>query len=385
MKLINLLVFCSLLLIQSCALQTFSDSPGIHTSERIITTQGQADITHGAVLLARKLAFKNAIRNAVLATGNTLAPDILIASSKVVDEWMADDTYHIQVLSTLSKDKHCHSPYRKRIVATGFPIVTSGQISGHETQDLYAGIPREIMNLLLETGGFIGHNQTHTSLYSRPDMAPEIIHQQDYQASTVVQIAQAQNSQLVLSGVIRDFEVESTEFIRGSGIMARIKSHMRDFVARRGLAIDIYLHDGITGALLFQNRYTDTVVGDVWIPTGYTVGSERFKATPSGHKISRIIQLAGLDIRKFIDCHPLATNIIKINHKKVFIAAGTQNKLKKGDSLIVYSRNSTSDFQQHELIGVIILQNVGAAFSVGEMEVASNSRKVKTGDLVKSW
>jgi len=154
MKPTPLLILCSLLLIQSCVLQTFSPRPDIRASERTITAQGQADINHGGIFLARKRAFKDAMRNTALATANTLAPDSLIASSKVVDEWMADDTYHIQVLSTLSKDKHCHSPYRKRIVATGFPIVTSGQISGHETQDLYAGIPREIMNILLETGVF---------------------------------------------------------------------------------------------------------------------------------------------------------------------------------------------------------------------------------------
>jgi len=32
-----------------------------------------------------------------------------------------------------------------------------------------------------------------------------------------------------------------------------------------------------------------------------------------------------------MDCHPLAANIIKIDNKKVFIAAGAQDKLKKGD------------------------------------------------------
>ncbi len=134
-----------------------------------------------------------------------------------------------------------------------------------------------------------------------------------------------------------------------------------------------------------QNRYTDTVIGDVWIPAGYTVGSERFKATPSGHKIPRIIQLVSQDIRTFIDCHPLAANIIKIDNKKVFIAAGAQDKLKKSDSLVVYSRISTAGLQQHEQIGVIILQNVEAAFSVGEMEVVSHSRRIKAGDLLKSW
>jgi hypothetical protein len=375
-----------LLLIQSCAQNELLPTNSANLpSERVITAQGQARISQGEILLARKSAFKNAMKNAALQAGNTFSPETLIGSTKVVDEWVTDDTYHLQVLSVLSKEKHCNSPYRKRILATGFPIVTSGQVNGNETQDLYAGIPREMLNIMLETGDFIGRNKTHTTLYSRPDMAPEIITQADYQDSMVVQLAEEYNSQFVLSGVIRDLEVESTKYVRGAGYLAQAKSLMRDFIARRGVAIDIYIHDGANGALLFQNRYTDTVVGDVWIPTGYTVGSERFKATPSGHKISKIIKLASQDIRRLIGCHPFSAKIISIKNNKVFIAAGAQDKLKTGDSLVVYSHNLNAGMQYNELIGVIIIENVQAGFSIGKMEITSLSRKIKTGDLVKSW
>ncbi len=393
MNFFRLFIFCSILLIQACARQnvqetsTNSDSVPLEheeSTERVITAQGQAIINNGATLLARKQAVNNALRNVSLAAGNNLSAGMLIGSTKVVDEWVADNIYHIQVLAVLSTGQYCNSPYRKRILATAFPIVISGQISGNETQDLYSGIPREIMNIMLESGDFIGRNKTHTVLYSRPDMAPEIINQEGYQGSMITQLAEEHGSQFVLSGVIRDFQVESTEYTRGSGVLARAKSLLRDFVARRGLSIDIYVHDGASGALLFQNRYTDTIIGDVWIPIGYTVGSERFKGTPSGHKISKIIQLASKDIRRVIGCYPLSAKIIKVDRKKVYIAAGSQDKLKVGDSLVVYSRNLNSGMQQNELIGVLIIKDVQAEFSIGAMEVVSNSRRIKAGDWVKS-
>ena len=387
---VKFFLFCHLVILASCA--TTSEETTNTTQrqiKRVITVQGQATIKNGAKLLARAQAFKNAIRNASAKTGGMTSSESLLGSTKVVDEWIAGDIYHLQTLSVVSPQsptvKSCNSPYRKKIIATGFPIVTSGQISANETQDLYSGIPREIMNMLMESGDFIGQNKSHTTLYSQPDLAPEIMSETGYQDSIVINLAQDYNGQYVLSGVIRDLEIESTEYSRGAGIFSQIKAMTREFSARRGIALDIYVHDGLSGALLFQHRYTDTVIGDVWIPSGYTVGSERFRSTPAGHKISKIIRLASQDITKLFSCYPFSTKIIKVEGKKVYISAGTQTKLKQGDNLTVYASNLNAELQENLLIGVLTIKNVQGKFSVGEMEVSLDARKIKAGDLVKSW
>jgi len=384
---VQLFIAINLVFIQGCAVTESLDTSEseVAISSRAITVEGQAPIKKGAKLLARKQAFRSAIRNVSIEAGSLYSSEAILGSTKVVDEWIVDNTYHLQVLAVLSEGQVCNSPYRKRIVATGFPGVVSGQISANETQDLYSGIPREMMNILMESGGFIGKNETHTILYSRPDMAPEIIDESGYQDSIVIQMAQEYGAQFVLSGVIRDFEVESTEYIRGAGFFSQAKAMMRDFVARRGVSIDVYVHDGLSGALLFQHRYTDTVVGDVWIPTGYTVGSERFKATPSGHKISKLIQLASKDIGHLFSCYPFSSTVLKVENNKVYIAANAQDKLRPGDNLVVYAVKRGAAMQANELIGVINIQDVQAGFSVGEMELTSDLRKIKPGDLVKSW
>ncbi len=373
---------------QGCASQPAAETPepAIESNIRSITVQGQAPIIKGAKLLARKQAFRMAIGNISAKVGAQFSSEAILGSTKVVDEWIVNNTYHLQVLAVLSKGEQvCNAPYRKKIIITGFPGVVSGQISANETQDLYSGIPREIMNILMESGSFIGKNETHTVLYSRPDMAPEIIDETGYQDSAIVQLAQEQGAQFVLSGVIRDFEVESTEYIRGAGLLAQMKSMMRDFAARRSIAIDVYVHDGMSGALLFQHRYTDTVIGDVWIPSGYAVGSERFKSTPSGHKISQIIQLASKDIARLFTCYPFTAKVLKVENSKVYIAAGSQDKIRPGDSLVIYALKGKSAMQINEIVGVIKIENVQANFSVGEMELATDARKVRAGDLVKSW
>jgi len=385
---IQICFFISLVCLQACGTVKLPEDmleSKLEPRSRAITMQGQATINKGAKLLARKQAFRSAVRAVSTEVGGRFSSEAILGSTKVVDEWIADNIYHVQVLAVLSEGQVCNSPYRKRIIVTGFPGVVAGQISANETQDLYSGIPREMMNILMESGDFIGKNKTHSVLYAKPDMAPEIIDETGYQDSIIVQMAQEHGAQFILSGVIRDFEVESTEYVRGAGIFAQVKSMMRDFVARRGVAIDVYVHDGASGALLFQHRYTDTVIGDVWIPSGYTVGSERFKSTPSGHKISKIIQLASQDVGHLFTCYPFSTKVLKVENNKVYIAAGTQDKLRQGDSLVVYASKGASTMQTNELVGVINIQNVQANFSVGRMELASDIRKIRAGDLVKSW
>ncbi len=355
---------------------------------RVITAQGEAPISPGAELLARKQALQSALQNIAMQAGAGLTQATLIGSTKVVDEWRDDNIYRVQVLATLGAGDNaesCHSPFRKNIVATGFPIVTPGQISANESQDLYSGIPREITNLLLESGEFNSFNETHAVLYPQPDIAPQMSKTSGYYDSLIVQMARQYNAQFVLSGVIRDLEVESTQYTRGSGALAGIKSMMRDLIARRGVGLDVYVHDGLTGALVFQHRYSDSVVGDVWIPSGYTVGSERFRATPTGQKITEMLLQAARDVRHLLSCYPLTTQIIRIDGANVFLAAGAQAKLRPGDSLVVYAKNHLSDIKLEQEIGVIKIIQVQSDFSVGRMEVLSDIRQIRPGDLARSW
>jgi len=380
-----------LLLLQACAgLTQQSDQQPVEKQAKVVTTEGQAVIQKGALIEARVQAIQVAIRKAVSLGGAEQNSSHLVANTKVVDEWQENGRYHVQIVTVISNDSFCQPPYKKRIVATAFPLVTTGQISGNESQDLYSGIPREIMNQLMESGDFIGRNQTRTVLYSRPDLAPEIVSDSDYGDSTILELARQNNSQFVLSGVIRDFEVESTEYVRGAGILAQIKSAVRDVVARRGITIDIYVHDGLSGSLLFQHRYSDSILGDVWIPSGYAVGSERFKATPAGQKISQIIQSASDDIRRVFGCYPFTARVVKIENNQVVIAAGAQDKLKPGDTLVVYAGSRLMQGlgqpgSQKEPIGLLKLESVNAMFASGSMEIPIKIRKVKAGDWVKSW
>ncbi len=355
-------------------------------ASRQATVQGSAPIIAGDVAQARQAAIDDAIGNASATLRENNASSTLISNIKVVDEWRDGDVYHVQAVSVLSDKQVCASPYRKKLVATAFPSMTPDQIAGTESQDLYSGIPREIGNRLMESGDFIVRNLTHHFLYDRPELAPELPANAGLPNATILNIARQYDAQFVLSGVIRDFKIESTDYVRGSGVMAQFKWAMRDVMARRGIGIDVFVHDGYTGALLFQRRYTDSILGDVTLPSGYTVGSERFESTPAGHKISEIIHQASDDIRQLFGCYPFSARVTRVdNGKHIVIAAGAQDKIKIGDRLKVYSAgfSHSAGMGFSDELGVMIITEVGPTMATGNLE--GQGGVVRPGDWVRSY
>jgi hypothetical protein len=402
--LFNCILVSLVLLNQSCA--------SVQHQANVVTVEGQAAISKGMPLLARKQALQDAIRQAsmqssvnirsqTLVNQNNVSLDTFsirtaaaVNNTTVIKEWTSDNIYHVLAAVELSSDNSCSPHYRKRIIATAFPLVKQEQVISYETQDLYGGIPRELNNLLMESGDFIGSNATHINLYPRADLAPEVQDRTAYHPSKVMQIAASNGVQFVLSGVIRDMEVESTEYMSGAGPWAFIRSMAREVVARRGIGIDVYVHDGLTGALLFQQRYVDDVVGDVWIPATYSVGSERFNSTTTGNKIAKIIDQASSDIRQSLSCYPFATRIIEIKGDKVFIDAGAQERLNVDDQLVVYGSGSDDlnldgglSFvgKDKQPVGVLTIRNITPRYAIGSLEVPARELGVKVGDWVKSW
>ena len=348
-----------------------------------VTVQGSAPLAATTVAQARQAAIDDAVANAAVQLRRKNGSKMLISDIKVVDEWQDGGQYHVQAVAVTSDKQLCASPYRKKLVATAFPIMNAEQISGTESQDLFSGIPREISNRLMESGDFIARNQTNVFLYARPDTAPEIPADGGLPGAAIFNMARQNDAQLVLSGVIRDFKIESTEYTRGSGVFAQMKWAMRDVIARRSVGIDVFVHDGFTGALVFQHRYTETILGDVSLPAGYTVGSLRFDSTPAGHAITEIVSQASDDIQKLFGCYPFSARVSQVSGNRVTIAAGAQDKIKAGDRMTVYSagfsHNAGLGFSN--TLGILTIDQVGPTLASGSIEAGSI---VRPGDWVRS-
>ncbi|MCX7074835.1 MAG: flagellar assembly protein T N-terminal domain-containing protein [Methylococcales bacterium] len=411
-RLVSLTVISTVLLgAVSCAT---NQTPAISTvipTQSIVTVEGQSVIHNGVILLAKKQALQDAIRvasqqssvavhsqssvsnNNVQLDSMTMRSASAVSNTKILKAWEDNGIYHVKAMVELSPTGMCKQIYRKRIIATAFPRVAAEQVSDYETNDLDNGIPREINNLLMESNQFVGINATHIAIYPRPDLAPSLQENTAYQVSKVVQLASKSGAQFVLSGVIRDLEIASDEYMNGSGIVALANSWARHFSGKRNIGIDVYVHDGMTGALLMQKRYVDKSEGSVMIPASYTVGSDGFRTTETGRKITEIIGKASNDIEQALNCYPFSTRIADIKGDKVFIDAGAQEKLNVGDQLIVYSTANSdlyldggSSFiaSDKQPVSVLTIQSITPRYAIGSIEGSVSKLGIKVGDWVRS-
>lgn len=323
----------------------------------------------------------------------TMRSAAAVSNTKILKEWEASGIYHVKAMVELSPTGMCKPTYRKRIIATAFPRVAAEQISDYETNDLDNGIPREINNLLMESNQFIGINATNVALYPRPDLAPSLQENTDYQVSKVMKMANKSGAQFVLSGVIRDLKIASNEYVNGSGVEAFANSWMRNISGKRNIGIDVYVHDGMTGTLLLQKRYVDKSEGDVMIPASYAVGSDGFRTTETGRKITDIIDKASHDIEQALNCYPFSTRIADIKGDRIFIDAGAQEKLNVGDQLIVYGSvngslnlDGGSSFiaSDKQPVSVLTIQSLTPRYAIGSVEGSVSKLGIKVGDWVRS-
>ena len=376
----------------------------------VATVEGQATVQNGAVLLAKKQALQDAVRVASqqsavavqsqssvgrdnrLLESMTMRTAAAVSNTKVLREWQADGIYHVKAMVELSPTGTCQPNYRKRIIATAFPRVVQEQLSDYESNDLDNGIPREINNLLMEYNQFIGINSTNLAIYPRPDLAPDLQERNEYDQSKVVKMANKSGAQFVLSGVLRDMEIASDEYMQGSGVEGLFNSWKRHITGSRNIGIDIYVHDGMTGALLFQKRYVDKSSGDVFIPASYTVGSDGFRSTATGQKITQIIHDASADIAQSLSCYPFSTRIADIKGDKIYIDAGAQEKLNVGDQLIVYASagegiqldGGNSFTSNKQPTNVLTIQSITPRYAIGTLEGVVKKPNIKIGDWVRS-
>lgn len=400
------------IILQACS--SSAEKPSKPVTEQVVSIEvkGQAAIKDGARLLARKMAIQDAIRQASLQNNShinsrtvikqnsieldsyTLTTSALISHSQVIDEWTKAGIYHIRALVHLSSANKCTSQYRKGIAATAFPLVQASHTSMSESNDLSTGIPREIANILTESGAYLGRNKTRINLYKDPGLAPEMIDLHPFNISADITLAEQSRVQFILSGVIRDLEKSPSHYNRGSGFIAWLKSFTRYFNATRNISFDVYVHDGYSGALLFQHRYKETATGDIWIPENTMVGSEQFKATDTGNKITELMNQSVRDIHQALVCYPFQARIVDIKDNKVFIDAGTLKGVKPGDQLVIYNSLGLITKQRgtqeaiglyNEPAGVISITETKPEFAIGQLEAPAQLLGIRKGDWVKSW
>lgn len=367
-----------------------------------IVIDGKGEILRdGSVGVSRSLAIQDAERKALEQQGvriesydsggfSSLQADTGGRSGRttLLQEERQGDVYRVRARVDAQRKRACDPPgYRKKIAVTAFPALYARHVT--DLRDVRIAYPMELSRILEERRQFLVHHAADRTIFETPALAPELNRYGD--TADFRQMAEALDVQFIVAGVIRDMEYLITPE-RGPW---NVFYEVFDIPPlTRHLRVDVYLYDGLSGALLDQNSYEDTVTGsDVYFDAGVSITSEKFRRSSYGQALQRILLRQAADISEKLRCLPLAERVVKISEGNVYMNAGALSNVRVGDSFIVYHGLNALPNQVYygnrvlggveEPKATLTIRQVQPNFSVGYLDVAAQS--IGVYDIIRSW
>lgn len=359
----------------------------------LIEAEGVAAISSGGIKLARQSAIKDALRQASMQAGLSFeAADlvtpvgVMVTSSRmraerdltqpaILREWTEGDFFHVIVQVDNAQPGSARIPaptYKKKIVATPFNVRKSLQLE--DIDEISSSFPRELSHRLENSKKFL----TKVSKFAFPAEAGAI----NPGIEAIRQISALQDSQFVISGEILD---------AGSGAEGGYWGLFE--TRKRRFEVEIFIHDGFTGALIARHRLNTFATGEHQIGRDKPFGSSAFFATNFGKAIDAVLNSTVEMIKIELEALPFAARIIRIEGEKAYLNAGATSALLPGDTLAVYrlkdqlpviGLNGASEYGIPEMpVATLTINQVQPMFSIGEISLPMKDVKIREGDFAR--
>ncbi|RQW21698.1 hypothetical protein EHS17_15105 [Rhodobacteraceae bacterium CH30] len=157
----------------------------------------------------------------------------------------------------------------------------------------------------------------------------------------------------------------------------------------REFAMDMWLYDGFTGALLARERLSGEASGDVAPSSARSLTPYALADSDYGRMIDGLIDQAVERLSVNMGCLPFTTRVVRAQGGKVYLGAGAVDGLAVGDRLLVYRQQPDTQIRSASgdpfgvpevLLGDISITQVQPRFALGIM---NGGRQAQTGDLAR--
>lgn len=379
-----------------------------------VDAEGVAEIRYNDENSARMRALRQAIEQAsmqvsaqvhstqVMENGNLTVDYLRVNSAArvtdihVMSEGREGDVYRVSITAKVSSEEVCANVmtnhYRKSVAVTGFAM----EHPDHASMGHLGSVDRELASYLVNglngMAGVRALNANSMTLY--PNNAPTAPTQLSPRMAltSAVDAAKSLGTQFVISGVIRDLAMENPDAPRSrswDGMLARVgiekASRTRHFV------FDVFIHDGYSGALVYQSRYS--TFGEWNEPRTARVGfaTGKFFGTDYGQEVRLLLNQAMADIQQTIQCQPFMATITQVEGQRIFVDTGASSGLRPGDYLSVYrtsqqfDRQGGSFWQLSDTRLVAEVKQVQPHFAIAELAIGADRLNLQMDDLVMGW
>lgn len=384
-------------------------SLGLPVQAMLVEVVGSAPM-NGALSYVREQAMQDAMQQAVLRAGMQVSSTQLMSKGvieqdevriqgkgqlsdvKVLWEEQRDGIYEVAIRAEVGAQAMCPKSvqnYRKTVAITGFNLAKPQQASVGQLQNIEQDLPHILANSLNNKGLIQALDASQFSLYSSAMRAPARSqnNNQDYLTSSA-SVATELGAQYVVSGVIRDLSMLDNNKHSPSW---RARLGMQEAAQARQFVLDVFVHDGLSGALLFQRSYS--AMGDWNINVQRAVGfaSPEFWQSPYGKNVRDVVGNAATDVNEALRCQPFMARIVKAEGERLYIEAKGTAGIRPGDKFKVYRTGTFYNLDlepRTELANMateVVVTQVQPQFIIAELPFSSSGLAIQRDDMVVAW
>ena len=233
--------------------------------------------------------------------------------------------------------RHCvnqqASRIRKKVVVAGFNVENPGQTVFGGLGAVGYGTSKWLYRNLLNTGEVLPLSapgrQMFASLKAGPTREAAGNRLDQYSA-----VSRQMGAQFVVSGIIRNLSVNRAES-RDSSYASSIRRSLASTDPVREFVVDVVLHDGYTGQVVTEQRYTTSGGWDIPRTEKVRFDSPEFNKSDYGVAVAEVFDDITDDLMRTIDCQALLVPIIEVTGKDLLLDIGTRSGLLPGNKLRV--------------------------------------------------
>jgi len=281
--------------------------------------------------------------------------------------------------------------YRKAVAVAGFALQSPKQASLGGLNNIEQRLSGVMANTINGHHRLHAMDSGHVLLFSSVDRAPSS--QNNVQRlSNSVELAKELGAQFVVSGVIRDLAM-----INPNAAEPRAWDTPLDFLGlsrqkrQRNFVLDVYVHDGISGSLMFQNTYATS---GIWHygnhhKTGFAT-PEFWKSDFGGQVKSLLSKVVG-DLNSNLGCQPYMAKIIDTRGNYIRLDTGGSVGMRPGDELTVFRTSTFFDLDQQGLMQLhdtkvkATITQVQPRFAIAKLDKTPSRYAIQREDVVVAW
>lgn len=219
--------------------------------------------------------------------------------------------------------------YRKKLAVAGFPLEHPDQSVFGGLSNVGNAVSTSLYQRFEQSEQVQAFSAPQWQMYASRTAAPTMMVGPGNKLGKYSAVSREMGAQFVMSGVIRDVGINDPA-AWNTDYGSKIKRALFSSDTSRNFELDITVHDGYTGRVVMEKRYSGSGRWDESRSDRISFGSPRFYETAYGQAVEKVLGDMTSDVIAQLDCQPMLVPIIEVTGKDLLLDVGTPSGLLPG-------------------------------------------------------